>query len=241
MLLWLLVGLALLVVAVGGLRWFANAQPGEVLRALRWVAAVAGGALLLLVVFGAARQLLAVALPLLLPLLAQAFGRLRSWSPPSGSDSGQVSEIVTRFLRMRLDHDSGDMEGTVLEGPFRGRHLSELTAAELMALLRDCRAEDEESASVLEAYLDRTQGADWRGSGDEETRGDQRSRGSGAAVGGAMSADEARAVLGIGPDADEAAIKAAHRRLMQQLHPDLGGSDYLAAKINQAKQVLLGR
>ncbi|MDF2094689.1 DnaJ domain-containing protein [Aquibaculum arenosum] len=241
MLLWLLVGVALLVAVVAGLRWFANAQPGEVLRALRWVAAVAGGALLLLVVLGAARQLLAVALPLLLPLLAQAIGRLRSWSPPSGSDSGQISEIVTRFLRMRLDHDSGAMEGTVLEGPFRGRHLSELTAAELLALLRDCRAEDEESASVLEAYLDRTQGAEWRGSGEDEASADQGAGNAGPSMGGTMSVEEARAVLGIGPDADEAAIKAAHRRLMQQLHPDLGGSDYLAAKINQAKQVLLGR
>lgn len=253
MVFWLLLGLALLLLGLAGLRWYASADPRAVLRALRWAAAVAGVALLLLVVLGAGRQLLALALPLLLPVMAQLPHWLRRMRAASGPSPGGSSAIETRFLRMRLDHDSGAMEGTVLEGPFRGRHLAELSEAELIELWRDCRAGDEQSAAVLEAYLDRTHGADWRaaagagqpggdsgedpGEGPGQARRERRYQ----AASGGMSREEACQVLGVLPDADEAAIKAAHRRLMQQFHPDHGGSDYLAAKINQAKQVLLGR
>lgn len=251
MVFWLLLGLALLLLGLAGLRWYSTADPRSVLRALRWAAAVAGVALLLLVVLGAGRQLLALALPLLLPVLAQLPHWLRRVRAASGPSPGGSSAIETRFLRMRLDHDSGAMEGTVLEGPFRGRHLAELSETELVELWRDCRAEDEQSAAVLEAYLDRTHGTDWRAAAGAGHPGEEPGEGSGGerggrrrqaqAASGGMSREEACQVLGVAPDADEAAIKAAHRRLMQQFHPDHGGSDYLAAKINLAKQVLLGR
>lgn len=241
MALWLLLGLGLLLAMLAGVRWYASADPRVVLRALRWAAAIAGGALLLLVVFGAGRQLLALALPLLLPLMAQLPGWWRRMRAASGPEPGRTSTVETRFLRMRLDHDSGAMEGTVLEGPFRGRHLAELSEAELLDLWRDCRAADEQSASVLEAYLDRTEGFDWRGAAGAGAREDARQEQPHAAPSGGMSREEACQVLGVRPDAGEAEIKAAHRRLMQQLHPDHGGSNYLAAKINLAKQVLLGR
>ena len=237
MFLWLLAGLFLLLLTLAALRWFANAPPGSVLRVLRWSAVVAGGALLLLVFLGAARQLLAVALPLLLPLLAQLPNWLRRLRGVSGPSSGKISDIQTRFLRMQLDHDSGSMEGTVLEGEHRGRRLSELPLEEILKLWVDYRVEDEQSAGVLEAYLDRTQGPEWRaqaGSGGEGT-----SESSARGPHHTMSREEARAILGVGPDADEEEVRAAHKRLMQQMHPDRGGSDYLAAKINEARQVLL--
>jgi len=58
---------------------------------------------------------------------------------------------------------------------------------------------------------------------------------------GAMSRAEAYAVLGLRPGASEVEICAAHKRLMRAVHPDGGGSDWVAARVNQARDVLLGR
>jgi hypothetical protein len=60
------------------------------------------------------------------------------------------------------------------------------------------------------------------------------------ARGGAMSRQEAYQVLGLAPGASEADIRAAHHRLMRTAHPDVGGSDWLAARVNMARDVLLG-
>jgi DnaJ homolog subfamily C member 19 len=57
---------------------------------------------------------------------------------------------------------------------------------------------------------------------------------------GGMSRDEAYQVLGLKPGASKADIKAAHRRLMAAAHPDHGGSDWIAARLNQARDVLMG-
>src|SRR5262249_14896211 len=127
---------------------------------------------------------------------------------------------------------------TILRGRFAGMRLEELGPADLLALLRECRAEDEEGARLLEAYLDRVR-PDWR---DELAGG----RSGGSSTGARktsreMSVAEAYAVPGLSPGADAEAIKEAHRRLMVKLHPDHGGSDYLATKINRARDVLLDR
>jgi DnaJ-domain-containing protein 1 len=154
--------------------------------------------------------------------------------------------VETRFLRMSLDHDSGILDGMVLEGQFRGRRLSELGNEQLSELLRECRVEDEQSATVLEAYLDRTYGASWRGGEKAEagagagTGERQGGRGSSPWRGGKMTRDEACEVLGLRPGATPGEIKKAHHELMKKYHPDQGGSNYLATKINQAKEVLLG-
>jgi DnaJ-domain-containing protein 1 len=160
--------------------------------------------------------------------------RLRAARGPS---PGQASEVETRFLRMSLDHDSGVMTGQIKEGGFAGRMLEDLELDELIALWAECRAEDAQSAAVLEAYLDRTQGEAWR----------EAAAGGGAGAGprspGAarpMSQEEAHEILGLEPGASRKEIHGAHRRLMQKVHPDHGGSNYLAAKINQAKALLLG-
>jgi hypothetical protein len=94
-------------------------------------------------------------------------------------------------------------------------------------------AADERSLRLLEAYLDRVHGASWRKPEDGERADDT------GAGGGPMSEAEALSLLGLAPGATEDDIKAAHRRLMKQVHPDVGGSAYLAAKINEAKDLLL--
>ena len=151
-----------------------------------------------------------------------------------GPTPGQTSEISTRFLRMTLDHDSGEMHGEVLMGRFSGRRLDELELEQLVALWQDCRRDDAQSAAVLEAYLDRAHGEAWR-----EMAGIGSGEGAAAAAGGAMTRDEAYNILGLEPGATAEAIREAHRRLMRQVHPDHGGSNYLAAKINEAKDLLL--
>jgi hypothetical protein len=140
---------------------------------------------------------------------------------------GEASGVETATLAMRLDLASGAMSGRVLRGAFEGRELAELDRAELLDLMRDCAVNDAESVALLEAWLDRTDPA-WR----EEPPP--------APAAGPMTRAEALAVLGLAEGASEADIRAAHRRLMQSAHPDRGGSDWLAARINEARAVLLG-
>jgi hypothetical protein len=147
-----------------------------------------------------------------------------------GPTPGGSSDVETAWLRMSLDHDSGAMEGVILQGAFRGRRLGELSADELRDLLVASRA-DGDTATLLETYLDRRH-PDWRQSSDAGAPSSTPSA--------AMTREEAWSILGLEAGADEPAIREAHRRLMKKLHPDQGGSTYLAAKINQAKDLLLG-
>jgi hypothetical protein len=218
---------------------FVNADPARLARGLKVTAIViAVIAAATLAVSGRLAALLAP-IAMLLPLLIRVRSILDRHRPPSG---GQTSTVATAFLRMTLDHDTGTMEGTILRGRFAGMRLEELGATDLLALLRECRAEDEEGARLLEAYLDRVH-PEWR-----DELGGERSSGAGGGGGGSarpasgdMGIEEAYAILGLSPGADAEAIKEAHRRLMVKLHPDHGGSDYLAIKINRARDVLLHR
>lgn len=143
--------------------------------------------------------------------------------------AGGASQVATRFVRMELDHDSGRLDGQVLEGSLRGRMLSSLGRAEAELLWREAGG-DAESARVLEAWLDRSW-PDWREQAPPPPHSEAKS---------GMSLDEAREILGIGADASADDIRAAHRRLMLANHPDHGGSTWIAARINQARDLLLG-
>jgi hypothetical protein len=218
---------ALLVLLLLG-RAFVNADPAALARGLRWTAIAFA---ILLLVFLIASEQLALALAVAGGLLTVAVRGRALWQhfrAAGGPTSGRVSEVETAMLRMTLDHDSGTMSGTIRRGPHQGRRLSELAPGELLALWRACRAEDEASAKLLETYLDRT-APDWRqgaaGGGGER------------AAAGAMSREEAYKILDLPQGAPD--VKAAHRRLMLKLHPDQGGSTYLAARINQAKDLLI--
>jgi DnaJ domain len=151
-----------------------------------------------------------------------------SWGKKS---EGQKSRVATSILAMELDHDSGAMTGEVLAGPFRGKRLEDLDPDALGSLYEYCGSANDQSVSLLEAWLDRNK-PNWRNT----WTGERKAQSSGT---GTMSRDEAFAVLGLQPKATLQEIKDAHRRLMKDFHPDRGGSDYLAAKINQAKDILL--
>lgn len=158
----------------------------------------------------------------------------------SGTGSGaRDSSIGTATLHLILDHDSGEMNGEVLRGRFQGRRLQSLSLDELLELLAEIDRDDPESRPLLEAYLDRMRGEQWRQSAGSEGARGASGAGADGASGGPMSQDEARAVLGLEAGATREDVLGAHRRLMQKLHPDRGGSAYLAAKLNQARDCLL--
>ncbi len=218
-------------------RWFIASEPRKVIGVLRWAAAGAGLVLGGYLIWGGRQALAAVSVPMLIPLLLRWRAIWNQVKAARGPSPGQSSSIRTRMLHMTLDHDSGGMEGVVAEGRFQGRTLGEMAMADLLALWRECHASDAQSAAVLEAYLDRRHGAGWR---EAAGAGPSEGQGAGAAPGAPMTRDEAYDILGLGAGAAPEEIRRSHRRLMQKLHPDHGGSNYLAAKINQAKDLLLG-
>lgn len=237
---YLVLALSLLVSAVLIGRWFVNADPKVIAKSVRWIV-IGLGVILALVLIFTRRWTLAVTLAFLfLPFLLRSRALKYRMKAAGGPSPGRASEIATRFLKMTLDHDSGVMTGEVLEGRFMGRRLEQLELAELIELWRECRLHDRQSASVLEAYLDRTVGDPWREAAgfEGESSAGERSTGSWGAA--PMSKEEALDILGLEAGASAEDIREAHKRLMQKVHPDLGGSNYLAAKINQAKELLLG-
>jgi len=209
---------------------FVNADPARLARIVKWAAVVAAIFAVVALIWSERFAMFLAPMAVLLP----AWRRVRSMiSGLRGPSAARDSTVETRFIRMTLDHDTGTMSGTVLQGRFAGMRLAALRPAELLTLLRECRAEDEEAARLLEAYLDRVR-SNWHDemAGDEPRTGPPPSSPE-------VTVEEAYAILGLAPGADADAIKAAHHRLMKQLHPDHGGTDYLAAKINRARDVLL--
>ncbi len=173
----------------------------------------------LLVTVAAAIPLLGRALD-----LKQLFDRMKSATGPS---AGQTSSVSTDYLDMTLDHDSGQMDGQVLQGRFRGRRLSSLSLQELQALMNECQS-DPQTVKLLASYLQRAHSGEWHEDGTH-----------GARPSTDMTVEQAREVLGVSANATRSEIISAHRALMQKLHPDRGGSTFLAAQVNQAKDVLL--
>jgi DnaJ-like protein len=148
----------------------------------------------------------------------------------------QKSGVRTEFLEMVLDHDSGAMDGTCLKGRFAGSKLSALSQNQLLRLLEEFELSDAQAAKLLEAYLD-TRSKDWR-----DTRSRRKaSSGQAPRQSNDLAVGEAYEILGLKPGATEAEISRAHRRLMMKLHPDKGGSPYLATRVNQARDLLLKR
>ena len=225
----LLVTLAIIALAVILVRLFLVASPAQLAVLVR---SLGGIVLLALAAFIGMRGNFAIAMMFAVFALALMFGRGARRVTGSG---GQTSKVRSAGLDMVLDHDSGEMDGQILAGRFEGKLLSQLELAELLQVAEDFR-DDQESLRLLESYLDRAHPG-WR-----EDVDDRATNGAGAAQGtGSMSPEEAYDILGLKPDASEAEIISAHRRLMKQVHPDRGGSDALAAKINEAKDRLLGK
>ncbi|MCP5159795.1 MAG: molecular chaperone DnaJ [Gammaproteobacteria bacterium] len=212
-------------------RWLRRSVGGPKLGRIVLAVGVIGF-LSLLTVRGGAE----IALPLLVALAPFLLRWLNVWTPPSpasadASSSGQ-SAVTTRFLHMVLHHADGAMIGQVREGGFAGRALHDLTLVEWLVLWQECQV-DPQSVAVLEAYLDHYAGPDWR------ERLHASSEHPAPFPSGGMTRSEAYQILGLSPGVGREDVQAAYRRLIQRVHPDQGGSAYLAAQLNRARDLLL--
>lgn len=225
-------GLALLG-ALAAFQYLRRLSPFQWRRGLRWLAG--GGAALL-----AGLMLLVRRYDIALFAAAAAVSILRSGRlGPFSFDSigagqqGNISRIRSRYFAMELDHDTGAVAGRVLTGQFAGADLMTLGEMDTRLLLAEIEG-DADSMSLLESWLDANRSG-WREYFAETAAG-----GGGPASAPEEGSDaEAYAILGLQPGASDAEIRAAHHELMKGVHPDHGGSSYLAAKINAARDRLL--
>lgn len=202
------------------------------------LAGIAGFLLLILLTLRGGGEIAVPLLAVLVPFFLRWLKTRPSPSvPPSGTAGQNQSAIVTRFLRMTLDHATGVMSGVVQEGRFAGCELRDLDLRELLDLWRACRI-DPQSVAVLETYLDRHADPAWRDRLEESERSG-RPEDAATDPPSRMDRAEAYAILGLPVGASRAEIQAAYRRLIQRLHPDQGGSGYLAACLNWARDLLM--
>jgi hypothetical protein len=237
MALYLLFGAILLVLAMVAARAFVQARPAQLAQGVRAFlaafSALASTGLLFTGRFGLALITIGATF-----MAIRAMSRAGAGAGGFGGhgQGGQSSEVTTDTLRMELDHRTGELDGEVLSGRYGGRSLASLGLSDLLELLAECQREDPRSVALLETYLDR-RAPDWR----SHVAGDGGSQSDPTAGSGVMDEATACSILGLAPGASADEVKAAHRRLMTKLHPDHGGSSYLAAQLNQAKDYLLGR
>lgn len=212
---------------------FANLDPRKLAPAVKFAGGFGalGGA-----AFLAARGEFQLAVPLGfagLGLLGWLPGGFAGFGARTRKSPGKTSRVRSAFVEMELDHDSGAMRGRILAGRHEGVTLDVLDVATIVGFLPEI---DEESRALLVAYLDRREPR-WR----EDAKGDT-TAGHGSPRGSTkMTEEEAYQILGVPPGASVEDISRAHRTLMKKLHPDQGGSTYLAARVNEAKDVLLRR
>ena len=229
---YLLFGLAALLVLLLLTRAYTMANPQVLARQLRigaGVAVLAGaGVLVFRGAVGYAMSLAALGSWLLWGMGGAPRGAGNAQPSP-----GQTSRIETDHLEVELDHETGEIRGRVLKGFFAGRDLETLAPVEMAHLWQDCRFADPQSAQILETYLDRVHPT-WR----EDMA---RAQGDSSGPDGHMTRAQALDILGLSEGASDDAIRRAHRDLMMKMHPDRGGSTFLAAKVNEAKDVLLGK
>ncbi|WMS45150.1 DnaJ domain-containing protein [Acuticoccus sp. MNP-M23] len=245
----LILGVAAIVGCTFAVRWFVNANPARLAQH-----AQKGGSVVLLVV--GALLLMRGQTMLGGSLIAAGLGKLGRSGGFGGFSGGmggfggahgarrgtpkggQASTVRTARLDATLDHDTGEIDAEILAGRHQGRQFSTMSAADVLDVWADC-ADDSESRLIVEAYLDRRM-PEWREHVQRNGDGGAGASG-GSGSSGAMTEKDAYEVLGLQPGASEAEIRASHRRMMKKMHPDQGGSTVLAARLNEAKDILLRR
>ena len=166
-----------------------------------------------------------------IPFLLRYFPLIQRYvrtQPQQGPAANNISEVKTAILSMTLDHDSDRLQGDVISGPFAGQSLDGLDLEQLQTLMGYCHQQDKDSAKLLMSYLNHRFGSQWQTSPPPDGNGN-------------LTEESAYAVLGLQRGASKAEVVQAHRKMMQKVHPDRGGGGYLAAQINQAKDILISK
>lgn len=239
----LIAGFLLLFLLIWGLRAYTRVPPALLAKMIRRFGGIAGiGVGLALILRGAVEPgMLVLGAALWLLGFFNLKGPIGFRSVGRGRRASGMSRVRSAMIEMELDHASGALNGTVLAGAFEGRVLNSLTRTQCEALWKLCLTDDPDGARLLEPYLDR-RFAGWREAGEANadpgrgSGGDRRPRRPGK-----MTEEEAYEVLGLSKSATRDDVARAHRALMKKLHPDHGGSTDLAARVNEAKEILLRR
>ena len=212
-----------------------NRMPADKRRRFLWASAFWGVLLgsILLVATGKMHWI-GAGLAALIPLSKGLLGLgLRAWPILRflGRFKSEPSQFRTDNIFVEVNFSNQKIDGEVLKGDLSGRRLSDLTPQELTALADGLHAQDRESYLLLQAYMLRAGlgGPQHNDSSDDNSQQNF----------GELSENEALEILGLKPGTSDADVISSHRRLIQRLHPDRGGSDYLAAKINAAKDKLI--
>lgn len=213
-------GISLIASAVRMIDWFMHSDPRAVARMARWAVIVVAALSVPLLFFLLVKEqwTAAIALAAGMILVAAALGgRMLRWigfrpiAPDRSAPAGASA-------RHRFD-----------EGYVDDPELIRRSAAVLEAYLRRTAGPVRDSAAGLPAIEGRTNGSGRTKANGHAERPDPET----------MPEDEALAILGLEPGASEREITEAHHRIAQAIHPDGGGSRYLAIKVDLAKESLL--
>lgn len=230
-------GLVLLYLVLAAIKQFGRMTPADAARLMRKGGLAVGVIGFVLTLFRGRFGLAGVLASALIGAVGKGgagFGPAFGGGLFGGKPKATVSSVRSAAIEMRLDVASGVMSGSVIAGPRAGQDLATMTRTDVILLYQWCLGDDPDGAKLLETYLDR-RFAGWRQADEGQFKAGRGSFDS------AMTRDEAYEVLGLPQGADAEEIVRAHRSLMKKLHPDHGGSTALAARVNQAKDVLLNR
>ena len=187
---------------------------------LHWLGAVAAGAV----------GVLRVGLPRLLRLLPMMsfLGRNQPFGNPV---------FNTEYLKIQLDVSTGAVSGQVKKGLFEDSELEALSSGQLDELEALYAKEHKRSFYLLRVYRQKKTG--FKNQYNDQSNNEKTAQST--SMSGTLSYDEALQILGVENTTKKADIEKAYKRLIQKLHPDRGGNDYLASRINLARDIILAK
>jgi hypothetical protein len=234
-----------------GLRWWKQQAPKQRSKSL-WTYALWGSAAVLILLFLTGRaHWITAAIGALLPLAKSVLPYLQRLIPYAfqwRQQKQQQGQLTGEWVKLNVNPLSGRLNGSVLKGELKDRSLSDLSESDLKVLLKACLTEDMKSAQLLAAFLQQTYGQQWQErfadvlNAHQSQGGQSRGQSSGASFdhhSGPLSEQEAYEILGVDEHASKDEIIKAYKSLMQKVHPDRGGSDYLTRLVSEAKELLL--